>query len=107
MEGLVLKLKLQYFDYLMRRADSLEKSLMLGRIEGGRRRGHCRGGERGERRAQVREDRRTSHPRARAAPRGLPAAQRESRHQAWGHHQRLHKQGPLPAALCNGAWDRR
>ena len=34
----MLKLKLQYFDYLMRRADSLEKSLMLGRIEGGRRR---------------------------------------------------------------------
>ena len=39
LEGLVLKLKLQYFDYLMRRADSLEKSLMLGKIEGRRRRG--------------------------------------------------------------------
>ena len=39
LEGLVLKLKLQYFDYLMRRADSLEKSLMLGKVEGRRRRG--------------------------------------------------------------------
>ena len=38
LEGLMLKLKLQYFGYLMRRADSLEKTLMLGRI-GGRRRG--------------------------------------------------------------------
>ena len=35
----MLKLKLQYFGYLMRRADSLEKSLMLGKIEGSRRRG--------------------------------------------------------------------
>ena len=39
LEGLMLKLKLQYFDHLMRRTDSLEKSLMLGKIEGGRRRG--------------------------------------------------------------------
>ena len=39
LEGLMLKLKLQYFGYLMRRADSLEKILMLGRIEGRRRRG--------------------------------------------------------------------
>ena len=39
MEGLMLKLKLQYFGHLMRRADSLEKTLMLGKIEGGRRRG--------------------------------------------------------------------
>ena len=39
LEGLMLKLKLQYFGHLMRRADSLEKTLMLGRIEGGRRRG--------------------------------------------------------------------
>jgi len=39
LEGLMLKLKLQYFGYLMRRTDSLEKSLMLGKIEGGRRRG--------------------------------------------------------------------
>ena len=39
LEGLMLKLKLQYFGYLMRRADSLEKTLMLGKIEGrGRRR---------------------------------------------------------------------
>ena len=38
LEGLMLKLKLQYFGYLMRRADSLEKILMLGKIEGGRRR---------------------------------------------------------------------
>ena len=37
MEGLMLKLKLQYFGHLMRRADSLEKTLMLGKIEGGRR----------------------------------------------------------------------
>ena len=42
MEGLMLKLKLQYFGYLMRRADSLEKILMLGKIEGGRRRGQQR-----------------------------------------------------------------
>ena len=39
MEGLVLKLKLQYFGYLMRRADSFEKTLMLGKIESKRRRG--------------------------------------------------------------------
>ena len=39
LEGLMLKLKLQYFGYLMQRADSLEKTLMLGKIEGGRRRG--------------------------------------------------------------------
>ena len=38
LEGLMLKLKVQYFDHLMRRADSLEKSLMLGKIEGRRRR---------------------------------------------------------------------
>ena len=37
LEGLMLKLKLQYFDHLMRRADSLEKTLMLVKIEGGRR----------------------------------------------------------------------
>ena len=36
-EGLMLKLKLQYFGHLMQRADSLEKTLMLGKIEGGRR----------------------------------------------------------------------
>ena len=42
LEGLMLKLKLQYFDHLMRRADSLEKTLMLGKIEGGRRRGRQR-----------------------------------------------------------------
>ena len=40
--GLMLKLKLQYFGHLMRRADSLEKPLMLGKIEGGRRRGRQR-----------------------------------------------------------------
>ena len=39
LEGLMLKLKLQYFDHLMRKTDSLEKTLMLGKIEGGRRRG--------------------------------------------------------------------
>ena len=39
MEGLILKLKLQYFGYLMQRADSFEKTLMLGKIEGRRRRG--------------------------------------------------------------------
>ena len=39
MEGLMLKLKLQYFGHLMRRPDSLEKTLMLGKIEGRRRRG--------------------------------------------------------------------
>ena len=38
LEGLMLKLKLQYFGYLMQRTDSLEKTLMLGKIEGGRRR---------------------------------------------------------------------
>ena len=37
LEGLILKLKLQYFGYLMRKIDSLEKTLMLGKIEGGRR----------------------------------------------------------------------
>ena len=42
LEGLMLKLKLQYFGNLMRRADSLEKTLMLGRIGGGRRRGQQR-----------------------------------------------------------------
>ena len=39
LEGMMLKLKLQYFGHLMRRVDSLEKSLMLGEIEGKRRRG--------------------------------------------------------------------
>ena len=39
LEGLMLKLKLQYFGHLMGRADSFEKTLMLGKIEGGRRRG--------------------------------------------------------------------
>ena len=39
LEGLMLKLKLQYFDHLMQRADSLEKTLMLGKTEGRRRRG--------------------------------------------------------------------
>ena len=39
LEGLMLKLKLQYFGHLMRRSDSLEKILMLGKIEGGRRKG--------------------------------------------------------------------
>ena len=39
LEGMMLKLKLQYFGHLMRRADSLEKTLMLGKIEGRRRRG--------------------------------------------------------------------
>ena len=42
LEGLMLKLKLQYFGHLMGRNDSLEKILMLGRIEGGRRRGQQR-----------------------------------------------------------------
>ena len=42
LEGLILKLKLQYFGSLMRRADSLEKTLMLGKIEGWRRRGRQR-----------------------------------------------------------------
>ena len=39
LEGLMLKVKLQYFDHLMQRTDSLEKTLMLGRIEGRRRKG--------------------------------------------------------------------
>ena len=39
LEGLMLKLKLQYFGHLMQRGDSFEKTLMLGKIEGGRRRG--------------------------------------------------------------------
>ena len=42
LEGLMLKLKLQYFDHLIRRDDSLEKTLMLGKIEGGKRRGRQR-----------------------------------------------------------------
>ena len=42
LEGLMLKLKLQNFGHLMQRADSLEKTLMLGKIEGRRRRGHER-----------------------------------------------------------------
>ena len=42
LEGLMLKLKLQYFGYLMRRADSFEKTLMLGKTEGRRRRGRKR-----------------------------------------------------------------
>ena len=42
MEGMMLKLKLQYFGHLMRRVDSLEKTLMLGGIEGRRRRGQQR-----------------------------------------------------------------
>ena len=42
LEGLMLKLKLQYFGHLMRRADSLEKTLMLGKIEGRTRRGRQR-----------------------------------------------------------------
>ena len=42
LEGMMLKLKLQYFGHLMRRADSLEKTLMLGRIGGRRRRGQQR-----------------------------------------------------------------
>ena len=42
LEGLMLKLKLQYFDHLMRRTDSLEKTLMLGNIEGRRRKGQQR-----------------------------------------------------------------
>ena len=41
-EGLIMKLKLQYFGHLMRRADSLEKTLMLGKIEGRRGRGQQR-----------------------------------------------------------------
>ena len=42
LEGLMLKLKLQYFGHLVQRTDSLEKTLMLGKIEGGRRRGQQR-----------------------------------------------------------------
>ena len=42
LKGLMLKLKLQYFDHLMQRADSFEKTLMLGKIEGRRRRGRQR-----------------------------------------------------------------
>ena len=42
LEGLMLKLKLQYFDHLMRRVDSFEKTLILGKIEGRRRRGRQR-----------------------------------------------------------------
>ena len=42
LEGMVLKLKLQYFGHLMRRVDSLEKTLMLGKTEGGRKRGRQR-----------------------------------------------------------------
>ena len=42
LEGLMLKLKLQYFGHLMQRTDSLEKTLILGKIEGGRRRGQQR-----------------------------------------------------------------
>ena len=42
LEGVMLKLKLQYFGHLMQRTDSLEKTLMLGKIEGGRRRGRQR-----------------------------------------------------------------
>ena len=42
LEGLILKLKLQYFGHLMQRTDQFEKTLMLGRIEGGRRRGQQR-----------------------------------------------------------------
>ena len=43
LEGLMLKLKFQYFGHLMQRADSLEKTLMLGKIEGRRRRGRQKG----------------------------------------------------------------
>ena len=42
LEGLMLKLKVQYFGHLMQRTESLEKTLMLGKIEGGRRRGRQR-----------------------------------------------------------------
>ena len=42
LEGLMLKVKLQYFSHLMQRTDSFEKTLMLGKIEGGRRRGQQR-----------------------------------------------------------------
>ena len=44
LEGLILRLKLQYFGYLMRKADSFEKTLMLGKIEGRKRRGRQRMG---------------------------------------------------------------
>ena len=44
LEGLMLELKLQYFGHLMQRTDSLEKTLMLGKIEGGKRRGQQRMG---------------------------------------------------------------
>ena len=44
LEGLMLKLKLQYFSHLMQRTNSMEKTLMLGKIEGGRRRGQQRVG---------------------------------------------------------------
>ena len=42
LEGLMLRLKVQYFDHVMRRVDSLEKTLMLGKVEGRRRRGRQR-----------------------------------------------------------------
>ena len=42
LEGLILKLKLQYFGHLMQRTDSLEKTLMLGKIDGGKRKGRQR-----------------------------------------------------------------
>ena len=42
LEGLMLKLKLQYFGHLMQRTDSFEKTMVLGKIEGGRRKGHQR-----------------------------------------------------------------
>ena len=42
LEGLMMKLKLQYFGHLMQRTDSLEKTLMLGKIEGGRKKGRLR-----------------------------------------------------------------
>ena len=42
MEALILRLKFQYFGHLMQRADSLKKTLMLGKVEGGRRRGQQR-----------------------------------------------------------------
>ena len=42
LEGMMLKLKLQYFGHLMQRTDSMEKTLMLGKIEGGKRRGQQR-----------------------------------------------------------------
>ena len=42
LEGLILKLKLQYFGHLIKKTDLFEKTLMLGKIEGGRKRGHRR-----------------------------------------------------------------